>query len=134
MATQVGPSSELVDAALALTKRGMAVFPCYGTVDYKCGCGDSDCKDAGKHPRITGWQKSASCDPEVIQAWWTRWPNANIGLATGKASRVVVLDIDGPEGEASLKTLTDVHGELPETLTVTTGRGRHLYFEVPSGE
>src|SRR5690348_17878098 len=48
---------------------------------------------------------------------WKRWPESNIGLATGEASGVVVLDIDGAEGEASLKAFTDVHGELPNTFS-----------------
>jgi hypothetical protein len=62
-----------------------------------------------------------------------QWPDASIGLATGQSSGVVVLDIDGAEGEATLKALEEQYGPLPETLSVTTGRGRHLYFEVPRG-
>src|SRR5207244_9929350 len=42
----------------------------------------------------------------------------------------LVIDIDGPEGEAAARAL----GLLSEpTLTVTTSRGRHLWFQHPGG-
>lgn len=67
--------------------------------------------------------KDATTDPRKIRAWWRRWPNANIGFATGS---VVVLDVDGPRGEAALEREL---GVLPKTLTARTGKGRHLYFD-----
>ncbi len=39
------------------------------------------------------------------------------------------MDVDGDEGDAALAKLEAQHGQLPPTLTVTTGRGKHLYFE-----
>lgn len=42
------------------------------------------------------------------------------------------MDIDGDEGEASLRRLEAEHEELPLTVTVLTGGGgRHLYFLYP---
>jgi hypothetical protein len=74
----------------------------------------------------------ASSDPEVIGSWWTANPQANIGLATGERSGVWVLDLDGPDGEASWRELVDRHGGVePRTLCALTGRGRHLYFHCP---
>jgi hypothetical protein len=49
-------------------------------------------------------------------------------MATG--SGVLVLDVDGPEGEANLAALLAVHGPLPVTPEQTTGKGRHLLFSV----
>jgi hypothetical protein len=46
---------------------------------------------------------------------------------TGAISGIVVLDLDGEEGEASLNSL----GHLPVTPKVRTGRGHHLYFKHP---
>jgi hypothetical protein len=54
-----------------------------------------------------------------------RWPEANVAYATGKH---VVVDVDGPEGEAALAELEAKHGHLPPTLTARTARGRHVYF------
>lgn len=48
-----------------------------------------------------------------------------------------MLDADGEPGLKELKSLTAVHGPLPQTLTARTGRGAHFYFaykgkDVPS--
>ena len=124
-------SDSLSDAAVQLAQQGYRVFPLHGIVSGKCTCRKANCTSPGKHPRIKQWQSEASSDPGVIAAFWKQWPDANIGLATGKASGVFVLDIDGSAGEAALKVLEERHGSLPPTLTAATGRGRHLYFEVP---
>ena len=54
--------------------------------------------------------------------------NANIGVATGRRSGILVLDVDGKVGKASLEKLQAEHGRLPKTVTVKTGKGRHRYF------
>lgn len=61
----------------------------------------------------------------MIREWSGQWPDANIGIATGSRSGLVVLDVDGPMGEASL---LDLCGN-PLTPVSLTGRGRHLFFE-----
>jgi KaiC/GvpD/RAD55 family RecA-like ATPase len=70
----------------------------------------------------------ASKDAEQIVAWWTAHPTANVGVVTGEASGLVVVDVDGEAGESAL---TD-YGELPETPASTTGKGRHLLFARPA--
>jgi hypothetical protein len=73
----------------------------------------------------------ATTNPEVIERWWDRMPDANIGIATGKGSNLVVLDVDGPEGEALFVELQRQHGSLPPTITVKTHRGRHHWLRNP---
>lgn len=77
--------------------------------------------------------RCATRDPDVIRAWWRRWPNANVGLTTGPENRLVVLDVDVEgDGERSLRALVREHGPLPRTAAVRTGSGgRHLYFRHP---
>lgn len=87
-----------------------------------------------KTPMTKNGLKDASSDPELVANWWTKNPDANIGIATGKESGVTVLDVDGPEGEASLLALVETNGPLPSTVEVRTGRGRHLYFVCPATE
>jgi hypothetical protein len=78
--------------------------------------------------------KDATTDTKKIQKWWRLTPDANIGVATGAVSGVVVIDVDGPDGEASLAKLEDQHGPVPVTFTVRTPRGRHVYVRHPGGK
>ena len=87
---------------------------------------------ARKRPAIANNLKRATTDPNVIAGWWSS-RNLNIGLATGPDSGVWVLDIDGQEGEATLRALEAEHGALPPTIETITGKGRHLYFRWPTG-
>lgn len=76
----------------------------------------------------TEYQERQSTEEEIKQ-WWTQWPNANIAIVTGRVSGIVVLDVDGPEGEETVKAMAP----LPETPTVRTGRGLHYYFKYKEG-
>lgn len=120
--------SVLKDAALAYAAKGWRVIPCYGVNDGTCGCGNPTCKSPGKHPLIGSWPKNATTDPEQVREWWSRWRNANIGVATGEGSGVFVLDLDGPAAVDELQRLEALHGELPRTVTARTGKGFHYYF------
>jgi hypothetical protein len=70
-----------------------------------------------------------------LEAWAEQWPPCNWGLATGKASGLFVIDVDGPKGRAALEELASQGFMLTETLAVTTGRadgGEHRY-RMPTG-
>jgi hypothetical protein len=119
----------MLDAALAYAARGLAVFPVYEiTPGGRCTCGRA-CGSPGKHPRTLHGAKDATTDEAKIRAWWRRWANSNIGVATGTASGVVVLDADGSEGLESLKAL-DTHAT---TWLAKTARGYHQWFALPDG-
>jgi putative DNA primase/helicase len=77
----------------------------------------------------------ASADVAIVSRWWQMWPTANIGIATGRGSQLVVLDVDfRADGDASLAALIDQHGPLPETACIHTGGGGlHYYFLHPGG-
>ena len=62
---------------------------------------------------------------------WARWPNANLGVPTGRASGLVVVDLDGQAGRRSWQRLLDQH-EAPQTPTVTTPHGWHVWYRLPS--
>ena len=126
-------ADELLDAVLDYARCGWGVFPVYEVRDGKCACGAANCSHPGKHPRARHGVKDATTDERVIRTWWRRWPNANIGIATGRHSGLVVVDIDPRNGgDKNLEILEDRHGRLPRTLEVISGGGgRHLYFRVP---
>src|SRR5207245_3375939 len=89
------PDNEVLQAALQFARRGWHVFPIYEiAADGSCACGKPGCMNWGKHPRTRHGLKDACCDERVIRAWWSQWPSANVAIATGSVSGVVVLDID----------------------------------------
>jgi hypothetical protein len=97
----------------------------------RCTCRDPGCPDAGKHPRLRGWQQLAAVDPAVVGEWWRRWPQANLGLATGR--RFDVLDLDGEQGvEALDAALSIAPTEHPGPVARTGGGGWHLLY-APTG-
>jgi predicted RNA-binding Zn-ribbon protein involved in translation (DUF1610 family) len=124
--------------ALRYAAAGLRVHPLYEVdpVTQVCACqAGAACpeKQRGKHPRLGGWQTKASTDPDTVRAWWTSWPRAGVGLATGSASRVWVLDLDGPEAGAWYEAQLAKHGPSP-TLGVETARGFHMYWRWTEGE
>lgn len=117
-------NATLGELALYYASQGLWVFPL---------------KPRGKKPLIekaAGGQgfKDATLDANQIRAWWSETPRANIGIATG-ASKLVVLDPDGPEGIREMREVFG--GPPPETWLVQTGRseGFHVIYrgdDVPS--
>ena len=105
--------SLLVESALQYAGRGWAVFPC---------------QPRGKAPVTSNGFHAATTDAKRISSWWRSAPECNIGIATGKPSGFFAFDIDGADGEASLRQLEAHHTPLPTTVEVITGKGRHCYF------
>jgi hypothetical protein len=92
-----------------------------------CSCPDPGCPEAGKHPRLRGWTRLATVDPLVVGEWWRRWPDANLGLATGR--RFDVLDLDGDQGVEALRAaLSIAPTEHPGPVARTGGGGWHLLY------
>ena len=125
-----------LNAALEYARDGMAVFPGHSVVtDRRCTCGRANCSSPGKHPRIREWQKKASTNEFRIREWWQRWPEANVCIATGQISGIVVLDVDPRhKGDLSLQEFEATHGSLPFTpVSRTGGGGCHYFFLSPNG-
>jgi putative DNA primase/helicase len=75
----------------------------------------------------------ASIDEAKIRRWWDIWPEANVGVATGKDAGFFALDVDPRMGGVeSLASLEAKHGKLPRTRTADTGGGGvHYLFRCP---
>jgi putative DNA primase/helicase len=110
--------SPTLNAALKYHERGWRVMPL-----------------VGKKPIITGWHKDGALSPDILLGHGktlSRWfeDGANIGICTGPESGLLVLDIDGAEGE---RWLSDNGFAIPQGPQVRTAKGRHLYFQYPQG-
>jgi len=126
--------NNLYKSAIYYIKKGWAVFPVHHLNNGKCSCGDKNCSRIAKHPLTPHGFKDATTEVNKVNEWWIKYPSANIGIATGQISGIVVIDIDTKSnGFASLEKLEAEYGLLPETITVTTGSGgRHYYFKYPN--
>lgn len=122
-----------LDAALAYAARGWRVFPVHraarrGT-QVACTCGKR-CSTPGKHPITRRGVKDATVDEETIRDWFTEWPLANVGLACGAASGVVVVDVDPRNGGG--KTFEGLGiGKAGGVEAESGGGGQHLFYAWP---
>jgi Bifunctional DNA primase/polymerase, N-terminal len=147
------PSWELRDAALGYASRGIPVLPLHYPLPHHgdlqaltsdrpllpsagwagCSCRDPGCGQIGKHPLgalVPHGVKDATTNRAWVLAWWTRHPQANIGLACGH--RFDVLDVDGPAGTQAVRELAATHGLRSSGPLVRTGGGWHFYL-APTG-
>lgn len=92
-----------------LAEQGIMSFPLFGIMNGQCRCKDgAACQNAGKHPKVKGWRTITS--PSQVGAL------DNLGISTDS---LVIIDIDSADTPPS---------DLPETFTVSTGRGLHLWY------
>ena len=115
----------LKDWALTYARMGLAVFPL---------------RPGDKRPATENGCKAATTSLQQIADWWDRYPDCNIGIATGGISGgLVVIDLDidetkGINGYDSLKEWQRKNGELPETWQSITGRGGYHLLYMDSAE
>jgi Bifunctional DNA primase/polymerase, N-terminal len=146
------PRFELRDAALAYASQGIPVLPLHHPLPHRnglqpvprdsqpagarvdCSCRDPGCGQVGKHPLgslVPHGVKDATTNRAWVLAWWTRHPQANIGLATGHTFDV--LDVDGPTGAHTIQELAATHGLRSCGPLVRTGGGGWHYYLAPTG-
>lgn len=106
--------SDRLEGALELAERGLLVFP------LKNGTKDGQL--------LRSWKNEATTAHDTIREWWTKWPDAEVAIACGSDSGVVVVDVDAKNG--GLDSLA--HLDVPETTRVRTpSGGLHFYFAHP---
>jgi len=136
------PSGQsIVEFARLYVRAGLAVLPLHyplpqGT-NFGCSCGKPDCHSPAKHPvgsLAPQGLKNATTDPGTVERWFADQP-WNVGIATGAASGIVVVDIDPRHGgDESLVALERQNGPVPATWRfLTGGGGEHLLFRHPGG-
>lgn len=105
----------LVRAALAYAASGLHVLPI---------------RPGAKTPLTEHGVHDASADEAQIRSWWGRCPNAGVGIACGP-SRLLVVDLDGPQAVEAWRALLAEHGDRATTATVRTARGWHCWYRLP---
>jgi hypothetical protein len=129
------PGGHFLTAALRYARLGFRVHPVHSIDAGTCTCGEADCSSPGKHPLTPHGCLDATDDETVIQGWAEQAPTANVAIATGRASGVWVLDVDGAEGLEGLAELERTNGALSPTARARTGGGgEHLFFATSDGE
>ena len=111
---------DTITFARAYSQKGWQSFPC---------------RPKDKTPLVK-WADVATTEDNMLVGWWDNFPDANIGIACGKRSGIVVLDIDaGHGGYESLTALLNKYGPLPKTPVSKTGSGgEHIFFKHPGIE
>jgi len=81
---------------------------------------------------IVAWKQFQECRPteQEVSDWFSRWPDANIGIVTGKISDLVVFDLDSEHAVE----YAEEQGGFPMTAKVKTGKGYHIYARYPDFE
>jgi hypothetical protein len=112
-------ATRALEAALVLaTKRRI---PCYPVND-------------NKRPTCPHGFKDAIADADALRALWGRHPGPLVGIATGHASGIDVLDIDSTKHPEAAEWWEANRDRLPPTRThVTRSGGLHLLFEHTAG-
>ncbi|MGZ0213399.1 MAG: bifunctional DNA primase/polymerase [Actinomycetales bacterium] len=113
----IGRGVSLRQSALAFAASGVPVFPCTA---------------GGKRPAVAGGFLSASSEPESVHRWWAAMPSANIGMPTGAATGLVVVDVDVHSSVNGYDALDGAQraGLLEgwEAAVRTPSGGLHLFF------
>lgn len=113
----------LGEAALTYARMGLAVLPL---------------RSREKDPLIRRGCHDATTNLAQIRAWWTQWPQANIGIAVGEANGWMILDVDPRHrGLTSLEAMErHARGYGNEVISATLtqmsgGGGLHLVYQWP---
>jgi hypothetical protein len=107
-----GSCALALKAALDLARTGLAVFPC---AHNKKPCTPHAFYDASK-------------DAETVQALWCRHMGTLVGIRTGEASGLAVLDVDAKHAAATQWYAENRNRLLPTRAHRTPGGGIHLIF------
>lgn len=120
--------SIMLEHALGYAARGFSVVPVHSAQKHRCSCGNAKCSSPGKHPRMK-WQGHANTKltEDEINSFWSRYPESNIGIATGAISGLSIIDIDDQVGVDALREIGIDIDAIDAPVVQTGGGGLHIY-------
>jgi ParB-like chromosome segregation protein Spo0J len=117
-----------MEMALRYAEEGLPVVPLHGKKkDGGCTCRDPACAEPGKHPRTRNGLEDATTDRGLIEKWWTKWPKAKIGIATGADVGIVAVVAKGEAGRVTMRSFGDGN-KTPHTVTFQTDDQERTYL------
>jgi replicative DNA helicase len=119
------------EIALSYLNQGLSVIPVKSPQMVNPDATEKQRIDQCKIPLIAWkeYQNRLPTEEEVCQ-WFDEYPDANIGIVTGKVSDLVVFDLDSDHAVE----FADENGGFPDTPKVKTGKGYHVYMRHPGFE
>jgi len=122
--------SSHVEAVLAHVRvyvaLGLNVLITHGMLDGRCTCGNENCSTPGKHPLHSNGVYGATTDLEWLEDQYRAFPNSNVGIAMGRESGILALDLDTPQAIDAVRKQG-----IPSTWKFTTGKGEQHLFRYP---
>ena len=122
---RVCESGGIIMQALEYLNRGFSIIP----MAYRPPANGQ--KKGDKVPLVK-WKDFQETRPTEAQVrdWWTKWPDAMIGVITGSLSGVCTVDVDEDVG---YEVLSDI---IPDSMTIPTystpSGGCQMVFEAPT--
>jgi len=111
-------SNECVEDALRLAHYSRPTFPCR----------------ADKRPACPHGFKDATADPEKLRELWRQYPGELVGVPTGEASGLFVIDVDSGRHDEAQDWLERASSDLPPTRWhATKSGGWHILFKHQRG-
>jgi len=115
---RANPAAAALDEALRLAREGTPCFPCL----------------ADKRPACPTGFKAAIKDAPQLKQLWKRYPGTLVGVPTGEASGLFVLDIDSAKHPEADEWLERHAPYLPDTrIHRTRSGGLHYLFKHQAG-
>jgi len=119
-------------AARAYAELGWPVIPGAhppAAGDRACSCDRLGCPDPAAHPLSGAWALEATVDTATLDRWWSKRPDANIVLPTGRVFDV--FDVPAPAGELALERIG--REGLPVGPVASVAGERSLFFVATRG-
>jgi RecA-family ATPase len=122
-------------AAILRMAEKYPVFPCRRHAETVTSRGRPETRKP-KSPLTERGFLDASRDPDRIRAWWTRWPEALVGVPTGQGTGLIVVDYDhGKVDQAAQEWVAEHSNHLLATkVHETLNGGRHYVYAAPPGK
>lgn len=113
----IGRNTQLLNAALEYLDAGYSIIPV----------------GQDKKPLISWIEfQKRQATREEVKEWWTRHPEANIGMVTGSISGICAVDNDDPNSKHQLLKTIDEFAQPP--VSMTPRGGNHMIFGMPEKE